>query len=172
MAVILGQALHHVTITVRDLDASLAFYRDALGLREGGAFTFDDQAHRDYLGLPDGARGRAVALRTGRSPAAGLTLVAFDPAPTEAVAEPTTRPGVCMVAFEVADPAGVDAAWQHLRDLGYEAVSEPMWAEVHEFGRVRGVAVADPDGFLVEFYATEASIPAQASTPAGQEASA
>jgi catechol 2,3-dioxygenase-like lactoylglutathione lyase family enzyme len=170
--VILGQALHHVTITVRDLEASLAFYRDALGLREGGAFTFDDQPHCDYLGLPDGARGRSVALRTGRSPAAGITLVEFQPAPSEPVAEPTARPGACMVAFEVPDAAGVDAAWEKLRDLGYEAVSEPVWAEIHEFGRVRGVAIRDPDGFLVEFYAPEGSTPAPASTPAGQEASA
>jgi len=154
---VISGPLHHVTITVRDLDASLAFYRDALGLREGGAFSFDDEAHRVYLGLPDGARGRAVALRSGHAPAAGVTLVAFEPGPTQPVAGPTAQPGVSMVAFEVEDAAAVDAAWEHLRDAGYTAVSEPVWAEVDGFGRVRGVAVRDPDGFLVEFYAPEGS---------------
>lgn len=149
--------LHHVTVAVSDLERSLAFYRDGLGARATLEMSFDDEGHQVYLGLPAGASGRAVALRTGRSPAAGITLVQFDPAPSQPIPPVTAQPGACMFAFELDDVAAVDDVYARLTAAGYEAVSEPTWAEIGAYGRIRGVTVRDPDGFLVEFYAPEGS---------------
>jgi hypothetical protein len=42
-----------------------------------------------------------------------------------------------------------------LTGAGYNAISEPTWAEVKGWGQVRGIAIHDPDGLLIEFYASE-----------------
>jgi glyoxylase I family protein len=149
--------LHHVTVAVSDLDRSVAFYRDALGLRATLEMSFDDEGHQIYLGLPEGASGRAVALRTGRTPAAGVTLVQFDPPPIQPIPPLTGQAGACMFAFELDDPEAVDTAYDRLHEAGAEAISEPTWAEIGSFGRIRGVTVRDPDGFLLELYAPEAN---------------
>jgi catechol 2,3-dioxygenase-like lactoylglutathione lyase family enzyme len=147
--------LHHVTITVADLEASLAFYRDLLELRAVADFTFDDEGHEVYLGLPKGARGRSVALRSSRPPAPGVTLVEIEPGRDEPPPPQTLQAGSCMLAWELPAAAEVDSLHAQLTGAGYHAVSEPTWAEVKGWGRVRGIAVHDPDGLLIEFYATE-----------------
>ena len=146
--------LHHVSIAVADLDVSLRFYRDALGMRAVAEFEFDDEEHQIYMGLPKGARGRAVALRTGRPPAAGITIVQVEPA-RDALQPSTLEPGGAMLAFELPSADEVDALYARLSESGYGAISEPLWAEVKGFGRIRGVAMRDPDGSLIEFYAPE-----------------
>lgn len=146
--------LHHVTIAVADLDAAVAFYRDGLGLRAVAEFRFDDEGHQIYLGLPEGARGRAVALRTARPPAAGITVVEVEPSQSP-LGPSALRPGGTMLAFELPTPDDVDDLYRRLAEAGYAAVSEPLWAEVEGFGRIRGVAVRDPDGSLIELYAPE-----------------
>jgi catechol 2,3-dioxygenase-like lactoylglutathione lyase family enzyme len=147
--------LHHVTITVANLEASLAFYRDALELRSVADFTFDDEGHQVYMGLPRGARGRANALRSSRPPAVGVTLVEIEPGRGDPPPRQTLEAGSCMLAWELPAAADVDAVHATLTSLGYNAVSEPTWAEVKGWGRVRGIAVHDPDGLLIEFYASE-----------------
>jgi len=144
--------LHHVSIAVADIDASLVFYRDLLGLRAVAEFEFDDEEHQVYLGLPKGARGRAVALRSSRPPAAGITIMQVEPA-QEPLDAPALRPGGSMLAFELASAAEVDELHARLAQAGYSTLSEPLWAEVKGFGDVRGVAFRDPDGTLIEFYA-------------------
>jgi len=151
--------LHHVTVAVTDLDRSVRFYRDALGLRATLEMSFDDEGHQVYLGLPAGASGRAVAMRSGRSPACGITLCQFDPPPGQAIPALTRQPGACMFAFELGAPDEVDAVYDRVSADGVEAVSPPTWAEIGSFGRIRGVTLRDPDGFLVELYAPERGQP-------------
>jgi catechol 2,3-dioxygenase-like lactoylglutathione lyase family enzyme len=147
--------LHHVTITVSDLESSLAFYRDALELRAVADFTFDDEGHQVYMGLPKGARGRSTALRSSRPPAVGVTLVEIEPGRDGPAPQQTLEAGACMLAWELPSPADVDALHTTLTGAGYNAISEPTWAEVKGWGRVRGIAIHDPDGLLIEFYASE-----------------
>ena len=147
--------LHHVTVAVSDVDRSVAFYRDVLGLRPTLEMSFDDEGHQVYLGLPEGASGRAVALRSGRAPAAGVTLVQFAPGPTQPLPHLSAAAGVCLLAFELESVDAVDAAHERVVETGHAAVSEPRWAEVGSFGRLRGVTLRDPDGFLIELYAPE-----------------
>jgi catechol 2,3-dioxygenase-like lactoylglutathione lyase family enzyme len=151
--------VHHVTVAVSDLERSVRFYRDALGLRAVLEMSFDDEGHQIYLGLPVGASGRAVALRSGRAPACGITLVQFDPVPAQAIPPLTAQPGACMFAFELGAPAEVDGLYERLTAAGEDAISPPTWAEIGSFGRIRGVTLRDPDGFLIELYAPEEAQP-------------
>lgn len=148
---------HHVTLSVADLEASVAFYRDLLGMRVVAELGFDDKGHEVYLGLPAGSSGRSAALRTSRPPSVGVTLVEIvPPLPANEVPAPLAA-GTCMLAWELPAVEDVDALHAELVEAGYEVLSEPTWAEVKGWGRVRGIAARDPDGTLIEFYATEAA---------------
>jgi len=52
----------HITINVKDLDASLSFYRDVLGLERMNTIDMGDHV-LDYMGLPDGLRLEFISYK-------------------------------------------------------------------------------------------------------------
>jgi catechol 2,3-dioxygenase-like lactoylglutathione lyase family enzyme len=133
--------VNHTGISVSDMDRSLHFYRDTLGL----TLVLDlDTSHNDGLATVVGMTdvvGRVVFLR------AGDTLIELwcyaHPAgePLRAGHVPADK-GVTHVAFEVDD---VDRAHQAVVEAGYEANSAPVDLGLHKTCYVRG-----PDGEFVE----------------------
>ncbi len=122
------RALGHAVLRVRDLEASLAFYRDLLGMKEvaryfNGAMaflTFGAGNHHD-LGL----------LRVGAN--------APDPAP-DAV-------GLYHLAFKVGDSLDDLRAWKaRLQDAGVPILG----ASDHKVSQ--SLYIADPDGIEIELY--------------------
>jgi catechol 2,3-dioxygenase-like lactoylglutathione lyase family enzyme len=129
--------VHHISITVSDIERSLAFYRDLLGLPVTGVVT---------LG---GENGLVIHfLDAGNN--ALLELFSF----TNAVAVPSDfvyddrQVGARHLAFKVED---VDAVAAHVRAAGVEFTLEPLDA----VGGVRIAFFKDPDGTLVEIVAGE-----------------
>jgi len=96
------QALGHVSLFVRDLDATRRFYRDVLGLRETGT----------------GKDGRIVFFSTGaRHHDLSCELArAAGPGP-----QPKGVPGLYHVAFEVDD---LDGARRHVQAHGLTPFGE------------------------------------------------
>jgi catechol 2,3-dioxygenase-like lactoylglutathione lyase family enzyme len=86
------QALGHVSLFVRDLDATRAFYRDILGLAETG--TGKDGR---IVFFSAGARHHDLSCEIARAPGPG--------------AQPKGVPGLYHIAFEVND---LDAARAHV----------------------------------------------------------
>jgi catechol 2,3-dioxygenase-like lactoylglutathione lyase family enzyme len=145
-----ARQIHHVVINVRDLDASLAFYRDALGLQhDGTAPVRGDAGLSALVRVPPGSQGRVAFLSAGRG-MGRIELVEWLGAEQSA---PSTgrgdRPGIAIISFLLRE--------QELRDL-YQLIhphhacwSEPVSFEVG--GRVLSAFVAeDPDGNAVEFF--------------------
>lgn len=106
--------VHHVSINVTDLDQTLAFYRDTLGLQVLGnrpdAVISVDGA---WLGCPD---GRELHLLVNEMPTAKGQHWAFEVADIEAtvatlteaghkVSKPATMEGICRQVF-CKDPSG------------------------------------------------------------------
>ena len=133
--------VNHTGISVTDMERSLAFYRDVLGLRL--VMDMDVERHPGLdtvVGMTD-AVGRVVFLR------AGDTLVEL-----WCYSEPRGRPldasyrpadlGVTHVAFEVDD---VDEVHRVVVAAGYHANSAPVDLGLHKTCYVRG-----PDGEFVE----------------------
>lgn len=137
--------LDHVSVSSGDIDRSLAFYRDLLGIPlvgrgeakgpEVGVIARFDQAHVRFADL-DLGDGRMLEL---------LQFVT----PTGAPLEPDLhRPGAGHIALRVDDAAAVHAA---LRRAGVAVRSEPV--ELDEEGpwhRSRCFYATDPDGVTVE----------------------
>jgi len=143
--------LHHAAICAGDLDASLRFYRDGLGLD----VLMDEHFSGDWPALfrARGDRLHSIFLGDPASPAAGVVeLVAFDAGIANGP-PPATEPvlGFFLLSFFVTD---LDTVLARLAELGLG--SDPSRIEVP--GPVDPVAMAtvrDPDGLLVELIGTE-----------------
>jgi catechol 2,3-dioxygenase len=118
------RALGHVSLFVRDLEATRRFYRDLLGLAETGT----------------GKDGRIVFFSAGVRHHDLSCEVARAPGPGP---QPKGVPGLYHVAFEVGDtPDELAAARSHVVAHGLDVFGE----------YARGFCVRDPDGHEVELY--------------------
>jgi catechol 2,3-dioxygenase-like lactoylglutathione lyase family enzyme len=136
--------LHHGAVNVRDWSASLAFYRDVLGLEllnEGEALGSEmDQA----TGYP-GVRLRYAMFRVGRQ---HFELIQYlEPAPGVASGQHHDT-GATHIAFKVRD---IDLAYAELSSKGVAFLGPP--ARFREYVPVGGAFAyaLDPNGVLLEF---------------------
>ena len=144
--------VHHSAVYTRDVDTSLRFYRDGLGLR----VLMDHEFDGDWRTLFDapGNRLRSVFLGDPDTPDAGIVeLVAFaedvagDAGSGVAPAPPAA--GFFLLSFFVdvpdtlarLDTLGLDAGARRIRVRG-------------PGGDVEMATVRDPDGVLVELVGT------------------
>ena len=129
----------HVTIRVSDLERSLAFYRDALGLR----VLFDlvlEGAGLEAVTRSPGARGRMVGLLVPGAGKASIELLWFERPPcARPPAGRFTGYGNLSLAVADLDAAHAACAERGLRPRAPVAV-----------GGVRMFFVADPDGTPIE----------------------
>ena len=139
------KALHHVGFTVKDLDASIRFYHDVLGLgfvNEPSPW-FDGPELGPAVGVP-GAALRQVSLALGDTT---LELLEYKSPPSE-----TTKPllsssiGASHVAFLVDD---IVAAKAELEAKGIEFFSEINVVDEGVLAGWRWVYFSDPDGYRV-----------------------
>ena len=139
----------HIAICVRDLEKSLGFYRDILGMR----VTFDEVQDTSKGGLPSIYKHsrktrRTVHVRYGEghtSPSLVLTTHPGEQADGEPIK--LDQIGISHLSFTVSD----------VRSLGEELVAKgvelaaPMEAFTSPEGRVSSIFVYDPDGILIQF---------------------
>jgi len=136
--------LHHAALCVRDLDASLRFYRDGIGL----AVLMDHQFDGDWPAL-FGARTRtlrSVFLGDPASTDAGIVeLVVFEGGVEVVAAPDVPTAGFFLVSFFV----DVDATLARLRELDLGGIPRRV-EQPGPAGAVPMATVRDPDGVLVE----------------------
>jgi catechol 2,3-dioxygenase-like lactoylglutathione lyase family enzyme len=143
--------VHHSAIHVHDVDASLRFYRDGVGLE----VLMDQKFHGDWrtlFGAPTN-RLRSVFLGDPGAPDSGIVeLVAFEGHavdPKSRPAEPRAA-GFFLLSFFV----DVDATLTRLGNLGFDASASRITVPGPQ-GDVEMATVRDPDGVLVELVGIE-----------------
>lgn len=135
------RGIHHTSISTRDVERQLRFYRDILGLKQVlDAQMADNPLFDQVVGLA-GARARAVFLQAGNA------FIEF-----WEYAEPQGKPpikdrpvcdaGLTHLCFDIED---LDAAYQKLAPAGVQFVSPPQ-----HLGSVITCYIRDPDGNLIE----------------------
>lgn len=145
----MGLKVHHTGLIARDIERSLRFYRDGIGLE-----VLSDHAvlEGDWPGVfgVRSTRARSISLGDRNDPSGGvLELLDFEGGSDQAppLAAPTN--GFLLVSFLGVD---IDVLLGRLRKLGVEPV-----------GRIEGrsptavfdmATVRDPDGVLVELVGT------------------
>ena len=119
------RGLDHVSVTVADLDRSLAFYRDLLGLRVRETGEEEGGQMATIVAFP-GVRFRYadVELGDGRI----LELLQYLEPAGRAIAQRTCDPGSGHIAFLVAD---IDEAYAELVGAGVTVRSAPITIEGH-----------------------------------------
>jgi catechol 2,3-dioxygenase-like lactoylglutathione lyase family enzyme len=138
--------LHHVGITVKDLEASIRFYHDVLGLQfvNEPSPWFDSEELGPAVGVP-GAALRQVSLALGAST---LELLEYRSPPSVTTAPlASNNRGASHVAFLVDDIASTKA---ELEAKGIEFYSDVNVVDEGVLAGWRWVYFDDPDGYPLE----------------------
>lgn len=129
---------HHFGVTVTDLDRSIAFYRDVLGLDVLSRFSVSGEEFATGVGV-EGAAGTFAHLDAGT---ARVELVEYEPEGDNATGGAINQAGAKHLGLAVDD---LDATYENLPDDA-ETVSEPQTTE----SGTRILFVRDPDDNLIE----------------------
>lgn len=145
--------IHHVTLSVRNLEASIAFYRDVLGFRCTLTGEVDDHEHEHYLRLNPGTTGRVAVMQSRVDTASTITgaveLVQWTPSLPDTGPKRPGDPGVCLLAFEVHEEE-LDRVHGRIVAAGVECWSEPITMSIDGYGDITAVVFEDPDGVMIE----------------------
>jgi catechol 2,3-dioxygenase-like lactoylglutathione lyase family enzyme len=140
---------HHAGLTVRDLDRSIAFYRDLLGFEL--AFRWNPSA--PYIGTlvghPEVDLHGAILRLPGTHVC--LELLEYRGVAGRPVDMDNGNVGNAHVAFLVDD---CDAVFARLAAAGVPSVSPPVTPSIGPNKGGRAVYMIDPDGFRVELIQT------------------
>lgn len=135
--------VHHSAICVRDVEASLRFYRDGVGLTVLMDHVFDGN-WPELFDAPS-SRLRSVFLGDPATPDAGIVeLVVFDGLIAEGAAPGAPHDGFFLLSFFV----DLEQVVAHLADLGYRElrrIEQPAPG-----GSVAMATLFDPDGVRIE----------------------
>jgi catechol 2,3-dioxygenase-like lactoylglutathione lyase family enzyme len=138
---------HHTSFTVAELDRSLAFFRDRLGLTVLATRAIDAAYFGQIVGWP-GCKVRAALLRI---PGSGHLVELFEyqtPPGSPCQAQPWD-PGSAHLALLVDD---LPALYLHLSSQGVAFVSAPVQIDSGPNAGGYGVYLRDPNGILIELF--------------------
>jgi len=138
-------AFGHVGLHVSDIERSIRYYRDIIGLEEVERRVREDEYLGVLTGYPDVRLDTCLLV----DPASGIMfelLVVLSASGTPA--EPATaNPGTVHICFVVDD---VDAIYRRAIASGHEAVNEPLTPTAGRWKDGRSVYLLDPDRIRVE----------------------
>ena len=146
----------HIGLTVRDLDVSIHFYRDILGLNYEGEVIMEGP-ETDMLFNKKGTRVRLAYLNggsIGSSPP--IELIQFLSEECEQVPSALTKTSISEVCFRVDD---IERSYQELSEKGIEFLSAPQFFDFSKqgFGKSKAVCFKDPDGIILELLSFDCS---------------
>jgi catechol 2,3-dioxygenase-like lactoylglutathione lyase family enzyme len=144
------RAISHVAVGVRDMERSLRFYRDAIGLR----VKLDTIEELPGFGGAEARKRRAVYLGFGGGGPDASFVVLDQPLSVDAQGEPARlfQTGLHHFSFWVDD---IDAVAARARAAGFEVLFEPAVGDTVAYGeppggKVKSTFLRDPDGSYVQ----------------------
>jgi len=140
-------SLLHTGLTVRDLDRSLGFYRDTLGMET----VFEQEKEGGYLAAIVGYPGAHVRMAHLAFPgdAHRLELFEYLEPPSRGEAGEPRDVGITHVCLLVADVAALS---ERLRAAGIDFYSDPIPVDTGANAGGVGVYLRDPDGITLELF--------------------
>jgi lactoylglutathione lyase len=150
-------AIWHTSFTVADIERSIRFYRDELGLELVHEQEQANEYTRTFVGYPDAhLRVAQFAIPNADQPRSGhvIELVQYVAPVGEPVRPERYQPGAAHLAFQVQDTRGLYA---RLVERGVHFISEPVaiTAGINAGGAT--VYLEDPDGNTLEFVTAPAA---------------
>ena len=141
-------SVFHTGFTVGDIERSIAFYRDTLGM----VLVHRQEGTAPYLaavtGFP-GVRLHMAFLKISPDDPHVLELLQYASHPAEPTDRATNRPGNGHLCFKVDD---LHAWHRSLTAKGVRAISDPVRITAGINDGALAVYLRDPDGFTIELY--------------------
>ena len=138
----------HIGICVRDMEKSLAFYCDALGMKVlGDRATDPTEGGRLHNYKHRRSTRRWVSLGYGEGATPTLTLTSHPGEEPDGQAIQLDQVGISHLSFGVKD---VQSLADELASKGIE-LAGPKEAFINAKGEMNSIYVLDPDGILVQF---------------------
>ena len=141
--------IYHIGLTVSDLERSIGFYRDVLGLEFQGRLTMEDAAAATLFGRK-GCRAEVAYLkRSDREMAPPVELICFTDQTSEQQTGSLFRTSISEICFYTDD---IWKDYRQLKEKGVELLSEPQTFDftADGFGKSLAVYLKDPDGIILE----------------------
>jgi catechol 2,3-dioxygenase-like lactoylglutathione lyase family enzyme len=143
-----ARGIYHVGITVVDIERSIAFYRDVVGLELAWRQESDTPYIAQLTGLP-GTHLLVAYMKPSGVDGPLIELLQYLAPMGTPVDTTPCNPGNAHVCFFVED---LDATYRELSEQGVHFVSPPVHiaAGVHQGSST--VYAKDPDGITLEFF--------------------
>ena len=143
------RGVHHTCITVSDMERSIRFYRDLLGLElvmtEESERSGDDRSKA--LGVPK-AKVKLAILRAGD---AQVELIEYVTAKGQPYDRSNNDSGAMHIAFQVED---IDGVYQRMLEQGVRFTAPPATIPAGPMEGWRWTYFFDPDGVSLEIIQT------------------
>ena len=136
----------HFALTVGDLERSLRFYRDLLGLEVKVRRVWNEEYVREMVGFPDASMDIALLALPG-SEDQQLELIEYQQPRARPPHNPINAAGSAHLCFMVDD---IQETYDRLRQEGIEFVSAPVAVPVGPNKGRRTAYLLDPDGIVVQ----------------------
>jgi catechol 2,3-dioxygenase-like lactoylglutathione lyase family enzyme len=139
--------VHHTGLTVRDLNRSVAFYRDLLGC----LVVMEQSKVGGYLAAIVGYPGASVRMAHLKAHSGELVIELFEyvsPATMDLDLEPA-KVGNAHLCLLVPD---LDAVYARLEPAGVDFFSAPVDIDTGANAGGKGVYLRDPDGIILELF--------------------
>ncbi len=144
--------IHHVAITVSDIERSIAFYRDVLGFRKTLDIPLGPTIVEKVLRLHPYVKGRSVIMQQGPSQIGEVELIQFEnTGRTPSGPKRPGDPGMFLLSFSVSGEVIDDTKTRlEAMGLGVQCYGAPTTIELPEYGDIRVIIFEDPDGIMIE----------------------
>lgn len=139
----------HVGITVSNLEESVSFYKDVLGLNLINSMTMEGK-ETDILFNQTGCVVHLAYLNgSGQLLAPPIELIHFASGDCRKDRADLYKTSISEICFRVKD---IDAVYQSLKEKQVDFLSEPQYFDYTEqgFGKSKAVYFRDPDGVILE----------------------
>lgn len=142
--------VHHIALTVSDMNQSLDFYCELLGFRKTLDMDLTEPAFGELFRLP-GVTARAVILQQGKSRVGEIELLEFRGPGLKKPSGPKRPgdPGMLMLSFEITQESLQEVS-ERLRTRKIPVFCGPIELQLPGYGGIKALMLEDPDGALVE----------------------
>ena len=143
------QEIMHVGLTVSDIEKSIAFYRDVLGLKYQGILTMEGKETDLLFGRPNSKAKVAYLNGSDEIMAPPVELIQFTDVEISHDKADLFKTSISEICFAVKD---LDKVYNHLVENGVECISAPQPFDFTKdgFGKSKAIYFKDPDGIILE----------------------
>lgn len=141
--------VHHVAMTVSDVDRAADFYEKALGWKKTLRSDVAGPGVEAALGLPPGTTGKVQYLQ-GPTQIGQLELIEWSGEKRRTATAGHLELGTFLLSFQV-PLEEIHEVHQRFIELGAEVLGEPQRTLLENYGYLTAFAARDLDGNLLEF---------------------